>query len=89
MKVNKSPDQFKVIVLTWPQVKEDSSSTESNQPQGQSFPFTGTVNEIGKDMQRLNEMGIDHVIFNYNFLPEGRDIARVIDTSKKLAKFVE
>jgi hypothetical protein len=32
-------------------------------------------------------MGVDHIIFGYNFVPVGRDVNEMIDTSKQLSKF--
>jgi hypothetical protein len=32
-------------------------------------------------------MGIDHIIFGYNFLPIGRNIDDMIEKTKQLSKF--
>jgi hypothetical protein len=32
-------------------------------------------------------MGVDHIIFGYNFVPIGKDVAKMIDISKQLSKF--
>jgi len=37
-------------------------------------------------MQRLKYMGVDHIVFVYNFLSIGRDVNEMIDTSKQLSK---
>lgn len=80
-RAGKDPNEIKIIVLTSPQVRDSGIK-------GERFPMTGTIEEVGSDLQRMKEMGVDHVIFGYNFSPEGRDIGRVIDISKQLAKFV-
>jgi hypothetical protein len=36
------------------------------------LPFSGSIDEIGNDIQRLKDMGVDHIIFAYNFVPIGR-----------------
>jgi hypothetical protein len=51
------------------------------------FPFSGTIDEIGDDIQRLKTMGVEHIIFNYNFLPLGRDMTKMIQVTKQLSKF--
>lgn len=79
-RAGKDPNEIKIIVLTSPQVRDSGIK-------GERFPMTGTIEEVGSDLQRMKEMGVDHVIFGYNFSPEGRDIGRVIDISKQLAKF--
>lgn len=79
-RAGRDPNEVKIIVLTSPQVRDSGSK-------GERFPMTGTIEEVGSDLQRMKGMGVDHVIFGYNFSPEGRDIGRVIDISKQLAKF--
>jgi hypothetical protein len=32
-------------------------------------------------------MGIDHIVFGYNFIPIGRDLDKMLDATKQLAKF--
>jgi hypothetical protein len=32
-------------------------------------------------------MGVDHIVFGYNFVPIGRDVTKVIDLSKELSRF--
>ena len=83
-KANKDPDSFKVILLTFPNIV-DSKSQPTNE--GQRFPLTGTIDQIGSDIQRIKGMGVDHIIFGYNFVPLGRGVTEMIDTSKHLSKF--
>jgi predicted metal-dependent phosphotriesterase family hydrolase len=77
--VNKNPDKFHIIISAAPNVK--SSSREHR------FPFSGSIDEIGSDIQRLKDMGVDHIVFVYNFLPIGRNVNQMIDISKQLSKF--
>lgn len=79
----KNPDNFRIIMMTYPNVKEGvSSKNDKNR-----FPLSGTIDEIGSDIQRVKGMGVDHIIFGYNFLPIGRDVAKMIEISKELSKF--
>jgi hypothetical protein len=32
-------------------------------------------------------MDIDHIVFGYSFIPVGRDVNKVLDITKQLAKF--
>jgi hypothetical protein len=32
-------------------------------------------------------MNIDHIIFGYNFIPIGKDVNKMLDITKQLAKF--
>ena len=83
-KANKDPNNFKVILLTFPNIV-DSKSQITNE--GQRFPLTGTIDQAGNDIQRIKQMGIDHIIFVYNFTPLGRDLDKVMDITKQLSKF--
>jgi hypothetical protein len=81
--VNKNPDKFQIIISASPNVIEGQSSKSY----GKRFPFSGSIDEIGSDIQRLKDMGVDHIVFVYNFLPIGRDVNEMIDISKQLSKF--
>jgi probable F420-dependent oxidoreductase len=85
-KANKDPNKFKVILLTYPNIDFDSKS-QSTTNQDQRFPLTGTIDQAGSDIERIKHMGIDHIVFGYNFIPIGRDIDKMLDVTKRLAKF--
>ena len=79
--MKKDSKNFRTIVLTYPNV-ENQSSNDRNR-----FPLTGTIDEIGRDIQRIKDMGVDHLVFAYNFVPIGRDVDKMISISKELSKF--
>jgi hypothetical protein len=64
---NKNPDKFQIIISAAPNVK--SSSRDENR-----FPFSGSIDEIGSDIQRVKDIGVNHIVFAYNFLPIGRNV---------------
>jgi hypothetical protein len=47
------------------------------------FPFSGSIDEIGTDIERIKPMGIDHIIFG----SIGKDLDKVMDMTKQLSKF--
>ena len=47
------------------------------------FPFSGGIDEIGTDIQRIKQMGIDHIIFG----SIGKDLDKVMDITKQVSKF--
>jgi probable F420-dependent oxidoreductase len=81
----KEANGFKMILLTYPKVIENSSS--SHHKEHERPPITGTLDEIGSDLRRIKEMGVEHIIFGYSFLPIGRNVDKMIDTTKELSKF--
>lgn len=92
-KANKDPNKFKVILLAHLNVALDSKSQSKVKPtttttnEDQRFPFTGTIDQIGNDIKRIKQMDIDHIIFGYVFVPIGRDVNKILDLTKQLAKF--
>ena len=86
-KANKDPNKFKVILLAHLNVALDSKSQSTTTNEDQRFPFTGTIDQIGNDIKRIKQMGIDHIIFGYVFVPIGRDVNKTLDLTKQLAKF--
>ena len=86
-KANKDPNKFKVILLAHLNVALDSKSQSTTTNEDQRFPFTGTIDQIGNDIKRIKQMDIDHIIFGYVFVPIGRDVNKMLDLTKQLAKF--
>ena len=82
-RVNKNPDNFRTIMLTYPKVIADqSASNDKNR-----YPLSGTIDQIGDDIRRMKEIGVDHIIFDYMFAPIGSNVEEMIDMSKELSKF--
>jgi len=85
-KANKDPDRFRVILLTYPNVDINSRNQSGTTSQGQRFPLTGTIDQIGSDIERIKQIGVDHIVFGYNFIPTGRDLDNMLDITKQLAR---
>ncbi|MGA9169034.1 MAG: TIGR03619 family F420-dependent LLM class oxidoreductase [Nitrososphaeraceae archaeon] len=83
-KENRSPNEIKILTLTFPQVSQvKSNSEEGYGQQSQRFPLTGTIEEIGRDIQRIKEMGVEHIMFAF----VGLGLDKVIDTTKQLSRY--
>jgi probable F420-dependent oxidoreductase len=87
IKENGSPEQIKTVIMTFPQISQEESNSGGGagqqQQQSQRFPLTGTIEEIGKDIKRIKDMGIEHIIFAL----VGLELDKVIDIAKQLGKF--
>jgi probable F420-dependent oxidoreductase len=84
-KASKNPNDFRIIVLLYP---GRYSNSDKEKVSNSRIPFTGTIDEMDSDLQKIKEMGVvDHVIFSYNFSSEGRDMQKMIQTTKQLSKF--
>ncbi len=83
-KANKDPSNIRIFVLSYPNVQNSSQSSSSNQPR---LPMSATIDQIGSDVERIKAMGADHIIFGYAFSPIGRDVKRMMEVTKQLARF--
>src|SRR5919107_1377799 len=84
-KANKNPSNIRVVVLSYPNVLDSSSqSSSSNQ---QRSPMSGTVDQIGSDIDRIKAIGAEHMIFGYAFSSIGRDVKKMMEVTKQLARF--
>lgn len=82
-KANKDPNNFRVILLTYPNIIDSKDSSNQNQ----RTPMSGTVEQIGTDIEKIKQMGIDHIVFGYNFAPIYKDVSNIVDITKQLSKF--
>jgi probable F420-dependent oxidoreductase len=80
--MNKDSKNFRTILVTYPNVKNQSPTNDRNRP-----ILTGTIDEIGRDIQQIKDIGVDHIVFGYNFVPIGRDVDKMIGVSKELSKY--
>jgi probable F420-dependent oxidoreductase len=83
-KANKDPSNIRIFVLSYPNVLDSSQSSSSNQPR---LPMSGTIDQIGSDIERIKAMGVEHIIFGYAFSPIGREAKKMMDVTKQLARF--
>ncbi len=79
-KANKDPSNIRIFVLSYPSVLGSS-------PNQQRSPLSGTIDQIGSDIDRIKAMGAEHIIFGYAFSPTGKDVKKMIDITKQLARF--
>ena len=83
---NRDPSKIRVFVLTYPNVLESSQSSPSGQ---QRLAMSGTIDQIGSDIERIKAMGVEHIMFSHVFSPIGRDVKRTIEVTKQLARFAK
>jgi probable F420-dependent oxidoreductase len=83
-KGNKNPSDIRIFVLSYPNVLDSSQSSSSNQ---QRPPMSGTIDQIGSDIDRIKAMGAEHIIFGYAFSPIGKDVKKMMEVTKQLARF--
>jgi probable F420-dependent oxidoreductase len=82
-KANKDPSKIHVFALTYPTVIDSSSSAQ------QRLPMTGTIDQIGTDINQIKAMGVEHVIFGHAFSPIGQDMKKMVEITIQLARFAK
>jgi probable F420-dependent oxidoreductase len=85
-KANKNPSDIRIVVLTYPNLLDASSNSSSD---SQRMPMTGTIDQIGSDVERIKAIGAEHIIFGYAFSPIGKDAKNMIEVTKQLARFAK
>ena len=85
-KENKDPSNIRIVVLTYPNVLDSSTTSSSNQSR---LPMSGTIDQIGSDIEQIKAMGAEHIVFGHAFSPIGKDAKMMIDITKQLAKFAK
>ena len=50
--------------------------------------LSGNIDQIGKDLQEINKIGVDHAILNFNRSSISNNIGNIIDVSKQLSDFI-
>lgn len=79
-KANKDPSNIRIFVLSYPNVLGSSSNQQRS-------PMSGTIDQIGTDIDRIKAMGAEHMIFGYAFSPIGKDVKKMMEVTKQLARF--
>jgi probable F420-dependent oxidoreductase len=89
-KANKDPSKIRIFALTYPNVLDSSSSfptSPSSSSEQQRLPMTGTIDQIGTDIEQIKAMGVEHIIFGHAFSPTGKDMKKMMEITKQLARF--
>jgi probable F420-dependent oxidoreductase len=85
-KENKSSNHAKIVTLTFPQIyKRKNKNDGIGSEQSRRSPLSGTIEEIGQDVQKIKDMGVEHIIFAFANI----DLDKVIEIAKIIAKFAK
>ena len=83
-KADKDPSKISIYIGSYPNIRESPPS--SNQTR---TPMTGTLEQIGGDIEKIKAMGTDHIIFGHMFSSIGKDMKKMIEATKQLARFAK
>jgi probable F420-dependent oxidoreductase len=81
LEAEKNPNDFEIILIIYPNVRQFSQK-ESR------IPFSGSIEQVGNDIEMLKEMNVGHVILNYNRSPIQNDMNAIIKISQQLLPYI-
>lgn len=81
-RLDKDPSKVAIYMVSYPTILESSSASNESRT-----PMTGTVEQIGSDIEQLNAMGTDHLILGHIFSPLTKNVEKMVELSKRLARF--
>jgi probable F420-dependent oxidoreductase len=91
-KVNRDPKDINIAAILYPNVIDsddtDNRQGHENQRQSSRVLLNGDIDQVGRDLLEIKNIGVDNVIFNYNRSPISNNIDGIIDVSKKLWEFI-
>lgn len=83
-KADRDPSKIRVYVLSHLNVQESPPSGQ------QRMPMSGTIDQIGSDIEQIKAMeGVEKIIISHGFSPVGRDAKKMIEVTKQLARFAK
>jgi len=52
-------------------------------------PMTGTIEQIGNDIEQIKAMGTNHIFFGYMSHSIRKDMIKIVQVTKQLARFAK
>lgn len=83
-KHDKDPSKIDICIGSYPNVLE--SSVASNETRS---PMTGTIEQIGNDIEQIKAMGTNHLFFGYMSPSIRKDMKKIVQVTKQLARFAK
>lgn len=83
-KIDKDPSNIGIYLGSYPNVLE--SPVSSNEERS---PMTGTIDQIGSDIEQIKTMGTNHIFFGYMSSSIRKDMKKMVEVTKLLARFAK
>ena len=83
-KHDKDPSKIDIYIGSYPNVLE--SPVASNETRS---PMTGTIEQIGNDIEQIKEMGTNHMFFAYMSRSIRKDMKKIVQVTKQFARFAK
>jgi probable F420-dependent oxidoreductase len=83
-KLDKDPSKVDIYMVSYPAILESSPASNESRT-----PMTGTIEQIGSDIEQLDTIGTDHLILGHVFSPLIKDVKKMVEVTKQLAGFAK
>ena len=83
-KHDKDLSKVGIYLVSYPTILESSPASNESRT-----PMTGTIEQIGSDIEQLNIIGTDHLILGHIFSPLTKDVRKMLEVTKPLARFAK
>jgi probable F420-dependent oxidoreductase len=92
-KAKRDPKDIHIAAILYPNVIDSSYNTDNNErdeeePKQRQQLLRGSIDQVGKDLQEIKKIGVDHAILNFNRSSISNNIGNIIDLSKQLSSFI-
>ena len=93
-KAKRDPKDIHIAAILYPSILEPRYNTDDKESNEKGFKhreqlLTGSIDRIGKDLQEIKKVGVDHAILNFNRSPISNNIDNIIEVSKQLSGFIK
>jgi alkanesulfonate monooxygenase SsuD/methylene tetrahydromethanopterin reductase-like flavin-dependent oxidoreductase (luciferase family) len=79
---DKERSEVSTYILAYPNILDSPSPSTQTR-----LPMSGTIEQIGSDVEQIKNMGVKHIVFGYLFSPLGRNMKKMIEVTRQLAMF--
>jgi len=83
-KHDKDPSKIDIYIGSYPNVLESPVA-----PNETRSPMTGTIEQIGNDIEQIKAMGTNHIFFGYMSPSIRKDMKKIVQVTKQFAKFAK
>lgn len=83
-KLDKDPSKIDIYIGSYPNVLESPVASDKIRS-----PMTGTIEQIGSDIEQIKAMGTNHIFFGYMSPFILKDMKKIIQVTKQLARFAK
>lgn len=90
-KAKKDPKDIHIAAILYPNVIDSSNADKEREESGKQPKrqlLSGSVDQVGKDLQEVERIGVDHLILNYNRSVISDNTDKIIEVSKELSGFI-